>query len=108
MGTVQQKESDSRYVELSNSDSIGFSNRAVGMFVSDYHNHTSHLCIFILTSIVSFCSLEIQRRCESIVKMVEKEIADIRKQEEEEEAQKAASTSAEGVATATATAVEAS
>ena len=36
------------------------------------------------------------------MKMVEKEIADIRKQEEEEEAQKMASTSAEGAVRANA------
>jgi len=35
-------------------------------------------------------SQEIQRRCESIVKMVEKEIADVRQAEEEEEKKKAA------------------
>lgn len=78
--------SRSRYVRLRLSQSYS------SMYFRSHHD-----CFF---------SLEIQRRCESIVKMVEKEIADIRKQEEEEEAQKVASTSAEGVAKATA--VEAS
>ena len=38
-------------------------------------------CIFF----IAICSQEIQKRCEAIVKMVEKEIEDIRKKEEEEE-----------------------
>ncbi len=35
------------------------------------------------------CSQEIQKRCESIVKMVEKELEDIKKAEEAQEAAKA-------------------
>ncbi len=38
---------------------------------------TSYIYIYI------YCSKEIQKRCEAIVKIVEKEIQDLRKQEEE-------------------------
>lgn len=72
--------------------------RYVRLRLSQSYFYIQNRIIFVLTPIV-FCSLEIQRRCESIVKMVEKEIADIRKQEEEEEAQK---TTTEGAVTATA------
>ena len=71
------------------------------MFVKYYH-HLTRVYVPSFSPRFIFHSLEIQRRCESIVKMVEKEIADIRKQEEEEEAQKMASTSAEGAVRANA------
>ena len=91
MDLVPMKEFDLKSAERGNFDLIGISNHVVGEYYIYVFIYFPIPCILYLNVSASvdhwyLRSLQIQKRCEAIVKVVEKEVEDRRKQEEEEDA----------------------